>query len=83
MNELQAKITRNLQLEQVVNNLNPHSARHKNDSSKSPKEIVKMAQKISRYKPRNLDDVASACDISPSNAPAMIHNKSPMTRVKL
>lgn len=37
---------------------------------------------MSKYKPRNLEEVPSACDISNSNAPSMIHNKTPMERIK-
>ncbi len=41
-----------------------------------------MAHKISKYKPKNLEEVPSAIDISNFNAPPMLHNKSPMERIK-
>lgn len=62
------------------------AARVQDNRSKSPIQTwdasQQQMQKMSRYQPRNLEDVPAASDITNSNAPAMIHNKSPMARLK-
>jgi hypothetical protein len=46
------------------------------------RDPMRFAAKMSRQTPRNLQDVPSAFDIGPSNAPTNIHSQSAMQRMK-
>ena len=96
MNFLKSQVQRNQQIEQVNRVMNPlyeskpefrvhslsKSPRHsRTDEPDNIKDPLRFAAMLQRYTPRNLQEVASAFDIGPDNAPANIYNQPTMQRM--
>jgi hypothetical protein len=57
------------------------SPRKSRDDADSMRDPLRFAAMLQRHTPRNLQEVASALDIGPDNAPQNIYNQPTMQRM--